>query len=222
MDSAGGHDLGEWQREHWTRTYGAHPDMYGLGASESARRALALFAAEQVQDVLELGAGQGRDTLPFLHAGLRVTALELTDIGITAIGRRAAADHLDDRLDALVRDVREPLPAPAASMDAVYSHMLLCMAFRTRELHAIAGEIRRVLRPGGLHVYTVRHTGDPHYRAGTSHGDNIWEHGGFAVHFFDDHLVDQLATGMDILDRTELAEGDLPRRLWQVTLRKVR
>ncbi|MCX4977862.1 hypothetical protein [Streptomyces sp. NBC_00620] len=44
----------------------------------------------------------------------------------------------------------------------------------------------RVLRPGGLHVYTVRHIGDaPPIGVGISHGDNIYEHGGFAVHFFD-------------------------------------
>ncbi|WP_327316210.1 class I SAM-dependent methyltransferase [Streptomyces sp. NBC_01235] len=69
-------------------------------------------------------------------------------------------------------------------MDAVSAHVLLCMALSTQEIHALVAEVRRVLRPGGAFVYTVRHTGDAPYRAGTGHGDDIWEHGRFAVHFF--------------------------------------
>ena len=59
--------------------------------------------------------------------------------------------------------------------------MLLCMALSTNEIRALVGEIARVLRPGGTFVYTVRHTGDAHYGAGTGHGDDIYEHGGVAV-----------------------------------------
>jgi SAM-dependent methyltransferase len=86
-----------------------------------------------------------------------------------------------------------------------------------REIHAAVGEIRRVLRPGGVLVYTVRHTGDAHYGAGTAHGDDIYEHGGFAVHFFDRDLVDALADGWTLNEVHAFEEGDLPRRLWRVT-----
>jgi hypothetical protein len=41
-------------------------------------------------------------------------------------------------------------------VDAVFAHMLLCMALSTQEIHALVSEIRRVLRPGGTFVYTVR------------------------------------------------------------------
>ncbi|MFE0173315.1 methyltransferase domain-containing protein [Streptomyces sp. NPDC059002] len=49
-----------------------------------------------------------------------------------------------------------------ASADAVFAHMLLCMALSAKEIHAAVGEVRQVLRPGGIFVYTVRHTGDAH------------------------------------------------------------
>jgi SAM-dependent methyltransferase len=92
-------------------------------------------------------------------------------------------------------DVREPLPFPDATFDGVYAHMLLCMALPTSQIHALVGEVRRVLRPGGMFTYTVRHTGDAHYGTGTRRGDDIYEHGGFAVHFFSRSLVDALAEG---------------------------
>ncbi|HWE89842.1 MAG TPA: class I SAM-dependent methyltransferase [Pseudonocardiaceae bacterium] len=213
-------DLIAAQRGHWQRTYRAHPEMYGLDASDPAQHAIKLCQDEELRHVLELGAGQGRDTLAFLRAGRTVTALDFAPDGVAAIRDQATAAGLHARLDARVHDAREPLPLPDSSVDAVYSHMLLCMAFTTTELDGIASEIRRVLRPGGWHVYTVRHTGDAHYRAGTPHGDNRWENGGFVVHFFDRALVDRLAAGLRLTEIAEFEEGELPRRLWRITLRK--
>ncbi|MGW6612004.1 methyltransferase domain-containing protein [Streptomyces erythrochromogenes] len=113
--------------------------------------------------------------------------------------------------------MREPLPLADASVDGVFAHMLLCMALSTEEVHALVAEVRRVLRPGGAFVYTVRHTGDAHYRAGIGHGDDIWEHGGFAVHFFPRDLVDALAEGWSLEEVHPFEEGGLPRRLWRIT-----
>ena len=63
----------------------------------------------------------------------------------------------------------------------------------------------------------VRHPGDAHYGIGISHGDDVFEHGGVAVHYFTRHLVDTLAEGRQLADCTSLVEGDLPRRLWRIT-----
>jgi ubiquinone/menaquinone biosynthesis C-methylase UbiE len=175
---------------------------------------------EAVDDVVELGAGQGRDTVAFLEAGLRVTAVDHAADGLLSLRKTAKRFGLAERLTTLVHDVREPLPLSDMSTDAVYSHMLFNMALSTLELESLASEVQRVLRPGGLHVYTVRHIGDSHHGAGVSHGEAMFENGGFIVHFFDRPLVDRLATGFTVLELTEFEEGDLPRKLWRITLRK--
>ncbi len=194
--------------------------MYGTGPSEPGRYAVELFSAQNVRDVAELGAGQGRDSLAFLRAGMRVTALDYADEGLADLREAAAAAGVGDRLTTIVSDAREPLPLPDSSMDAVYSHMLFNMALSTLELEQLTAEIHRVIRPGGWHVYTVRHVGDAHYRVGTDHGDDMFENGGFIVHFFDQDLVDRLAGGFDTTDRTSFEEGALPRRLWRITQRR--
>ncbi|WSQ55867.1 hypothetical protein OG507_01460 [Streptomyces sp. NBC_01217] len=74
------------------------------------------------------------------------------------------------------------------------------MALSTQDIHALVAEVCRVLRPGGVLVHTVRHTGDAHYGAGTAHGDDIYEHGGCAVHFIPRRLVDPLADGWTLDD----------------------
>jgi SAM-dependent methyltransferase len=201
------------QRAHWQRMFAEHPNMLGE-QSQSGRYAVDLFSREGVHDVLELGAGQGRDTVGFLGAGFEVTGLDYAGDALSVLDDRAIG------LRVVVHDVRRPLPFADATFDAVYSHMLFNMALTTPELERLAFEVRRVLRPKGLHVYTVRHVGDEHYGTGIARGDGMYEHGGFIVHFFDRSLVERLAAGFSTPEIVEFEEGDLPRKLWQITLRK--
>ena len=207
------------QREHWEITLSANPEMFGAEPSDSGRYAIKRFANDGVTHVLELGAGQGRDSIGFLRAGFKVHAIDYADDAVSSIAV-AAGPALVDRLTTSVHDVREPLLFPDDSFDACYSHMLFTMALSTLELKALAREIRRVLRPGGLCIYTVRHIGDAHYGTGRSLGDGLFENGGFVVHFFDRSLVNDLAVGFVVEEVTEFEEGGLPRKLWRVTERK--
>ncbi|MEV2255937.1 class I SAM-dependent methyltransferase [Streptomyces sp. NPDC050147] len=210
-------ELAENQRRHWQDTYTAHPGMYGEEPSAAAVHTSRVFRAAGARNVLELGAGHGRDALYFAARGFTVQAADFSGTGLEELRRAARTRGLEDRVTAVVHDVREPLPLADASVDAVFAHMLLCMALSTKEILAAVDEIGRVLRPGGTFVYTVRHTGDAHYGTGVAHGDGIFEHGGFAVRFFDRDLVDALAGGWRLQEVHPFEEGELPRRLWRVT-----
>jgi SAM-dependent methyltransferase len=208
------------QRARWNSTFAARADFLGAEPSEPGRAALARFRADGVQHLLELGPGQGRDTLLFAAAGLSVTALDFAAPGLEQIATKAAKAGVADRVRTIVGDVRDRLPVADASVDAVYAHMLLCMSLTTAEVDDLTREVGRVLRAGGLFAYTVRNTSDAHYGAGIDHGDDRWEMGGFVVHFFDRALVDRLAVGFELMDVADHVEGRLPRRLYGVTMRK--
>jgi SAM-dependent methyltransferase len=147
--------------------------------------------------------------------------LDYAESGVKVIARKAEALGLSRAVIAIRHDVRNPIPFDDASFDACYSHMLFCMALSTPELERLSQEVWRVLKPGGLNIYTVRHTGDPQYATGIARGDDMYESsGGFTVHFFSRDKVEHLARGFDILNIEEFEEGALPRKLFQVTLRK--
>ena len=207
------------QQQHWAATFDAHTDMYGTDPSAPGIAAAEIFAAAGQRKVLELGAGQGRDTLYLGRCGMQVTALDYAAGTVETLSAKAQQAGLVDMVSVAQHDIRQPLPLPDASFDASYSHMLFSMALTTIELERLAGELRRVLRPGGLVVYTARTTADAHFGAGTPRGDDMYEHGGFIVHFFDRPLIERLATGFELVDVADFTEGDLPRRLARVTMR---
>jgi SAM-dependent methyltransferase len=145
-------DLADTQQEHWQRTYGAHPGMYGQEPSTPAVHATEVFHANGAKNVLELGAGYGRDALYFAHEGFTVQATDFSATGLEQLKGAAQSQGLATRVTTAVHDVREPLPLPDASVDAIYAHMLLCMALSTQEIHALVRDVRRVLRRGGVFI----------------------------------------------------------------------
>jgi SAM-dependent methyltransferase len=194
--------------------------MFGSEPSGPAVKAAELFEREGRRKLLELGSGQGRDTLFFARRGFQVTAADYSQAAVETIVSKAHSAGVSDLIAAVRQDVREPLQFPDESFDACYSHMLFCTALTTTELERLSREVWRILRPGGLNVYTVRHTGDPHCGTGVHRGEDMWEVGGFIVHFFNREKVTHLAKGFEIVSIDEFEEGSLPRKLLRVTLRK--
>lgn len=210
------------QQQRWDETFGTKPDRFGQAPSHPAAVAVHAFCAQlpAVQTILELGGGQGRDTEFFAQRGFRVTALDYSPAALRALRVRLEATGLATAVEMVQHDVRQRLPFADATFDACYSHMLYCMALTQGELESLSHEVHRVLRPGGLHIYTVRNTQDPDFAKGLHHGEKLYEDEGFIVHFFDRELVDHLAKGFELLNLEEFEEGPLPRRLYLVTLRR--
>lgn len=208
------------QQRQWEEVFAEEPDLYGTEPSVPARKAAGLFARGEESRILELGGGQGRDSLYFAGQGFRVHVLDYAAKGLEAIRAKAEASGLAARVATACHDIRLPLPFGDNAFDGCYSHMLYCMALTTAELVDLSGEVLRVLKPGGYHVFTVRNTSDAHFGKGIHRGEDIYEMGGFAVHFFSREKVHHLSAGFDVVAVEEFTEGALPRVLFQVTLRK--
>jgi len=172
------------QCSHWEESFNNNSEMFGTNSSLPAQKAVEIFKEKGVKKVLELGGGQGRDTIYFAQNGLQVDVLEYTYIGVETIKKKSKELGLSQLINPIQHDVRTPFPFDDDSFDAIYSHMLYCMAFTTKELEFITKESRRVLKPEGFNTYTVRNTDDEHFGQGIHRGEDMYEVGGFIVHFF--------------------------------------
>ena len=195
--------------------------MFGLTPSLSAKKSLKLFKKKKIYKIVEIGAGLGRDTIFFAKNSICTTALDYSSLGIKAINQKANKENLSNYISTKLFDVREKLPFKDNSIEACYSHMLYCMALTTNDLKKLNNEIKRILKPRGINIYTVRHINDGDFENGIHRGEDLYENDGFIVHFFSEDKVKKLSKGFKLIDVEKFEEGKFPRKLFIVKNRKI-
>jgi len=196
--------------------------MFGLEPSIAAKKTLVLFKEKNIKKIVELGAGLGRDTIFFANNSIHVEALDYSSSAIKIINEKAKKNNLLNLISAKNFDIREKLPFDDNSIEACFSHMLYCMALSDLDLENLNNEIYRVLKPEGLNIYTVRHTGDSDYKNGVHIGEDLYQNDGFIVHFFSKDKINQISKGFQVLEVENFEEGKFPRKLFKVILKKVK
>ena len=208
------------QSQHWEKSFSNKPEMFGIEPSLSAKKALKLFQKKKIDKIIEIGAGLGRDTIFFAKNSIHITALDYSGSGIKVINQKAKQDNLSNYISTKIFDVREKLPFEDNSIQACYSHMLYCMALTTRDLEKLNNEILRILKPGGINIYTVRHTNDGDFKNGIHIGEDLYENDGFIVHYFSEDKINYLLNGFENISLQKFEEGNFPRRLFFVVNQK--
>jgi len=205
------------QSQHWDKSFSNKPGMFGDKPSIAAIKSLNFFKNKKI---IELGAGLGRDTIFFAQNSIQVEALDYSQKAIEIINNKSKKLNLTQFIKTKILDVREKLPFDNNTVDGCFSHMLYCMALSNHDLKNLNEEILRILKPGGINIYTVRNTDDGDYKNGNYIGEDLYENDGFIVHFFSKEKINQLSKGFEILDINKFEEGKFPRKLFKVTLKK--
>ena len=208
------------QSKYWEKNFLSKPRLFGLEPSEAAINTLKTLKEQNIKKVVELGAGLGRDTIFFAKNSIRVSALDYSSTAIKIINKKVLENKLSNFVSSKIFDVRKKLPFDDNSVEAFFSHMLYCMALTTVELKYLNSEICRILKPGGINIYTVRHTGDGDYKNGMHIGENLYENDGFIVHFFSEEKVRTITNGFKLTSIERFEEGKFPRKLFRVILKK--
>jgi tellurite methyltransferase len=137
-------------RSPWAREYSRTPKRYiwGTEPSSFARQVARLLTPGA--RVLDLGCGEGRDSVFFATEGFEVVGVDLSRAGI-AKGRRLA-DARGVRARWLIGDMTRLRDAGA--FDLVYSCGAIHYVPRPRR-ERLFPRLRSLTRPGGLHALVV-------------------------------------------------------------------
>jgi len=209
------------QSQYWETNFSSKPEMFGLEPSIPAVKATKFFKENNIKNIVELGAGLGRDTIYFAQNSIKVQALDYSKTAIESITDKAEKLNLAEFIKSKFFDVRKKLPFEDNSIEGCFSHMLYCMALSNSDLENLNNEIYRILKSGGINIYTARHTDDGDYKNGIHRGEDLYENDGFIVHFFSKEKVNQLSKGFEVLDIEKFEEGKFPRKLFLVKNKKI-
>jgi SAM-dependent methyltransferase len=173
---------------------------------EERNRFLRLLKRERVQQLLEIGAGTGQDSLFFQENGLRVTCIDLSPEMVEICREKG--------LDAHEMDVYQ-LRFPDGRFDAVWTINCL-LHVPKRDLDGVLAEIRRVLKPGGFFYWGVY--------GGWEH-EGVWEEDSYRpkrfFSFFEDEAIRKKArTFFEVIDFRPVECGRGSLHFQALTLRK--
>ena len=208
------------QSQHWESNFSSKPEMFGFEPSYSAKKALKTFKKNKITNIIELGAGLGRDTIFFAQNGIYVHAIDYSLSATNIIKKRSKENNLDALIKVENYDIRKKLNCDNENFQACYSHMLFCMALTNQDLKDLNQEIFRVLKKDGFNIYTVRNHMDGDFKKGTHRGEDMYEMNGFIVHYFSENKIKSLLNGFTNISIENFDEGSFPRKLSLVINKK--
>ena len=208
------------QSQHWESNFSSKPEMFGFEPSYSAKKALETFKKNNITNIIELGAGLGRDTIFFAQNGIYVHAIDYSLSATNIIKKRSKENNLDDFIKVENYDIRKKLNCDNENFQACYSHMLFCMALTNQDLKDLNQEIFRILKKDGFNIYTVRNHTDGDFKKGTHRGEDMYEMNGFIVHYFSENKIKSLLNGFTNISIENFDEGSFPRKLSLVINKK--
>jgi 2-polyprenyl-3-methyl-5-hydroxy-6-metoxy-1,4-benzoquinol methylase len=98
------------------------------------------------KELLDYGCGKGEESVYFARLGARVTAIDISEVGISMLKKRAKRHKLDIRTFEMRCD---PTSLPASSFDRIHGLGILHHVGTEVGL----AEVWRLLRPGGVGVF---------------------------------------------------------------------
>jgi len=171
---------------------------------------------ETGQLLLDMGCGEGRHSIgALLETPANVIGLDLSFEDLNTAKSRLNDFDLSgcDTFCAFGVGNIKNIPIENSSLDAVVCSEVLEHVDSPKES---IQELVRVLKPGGINIYTVRHTDDGDYENGIFRGEDLYENDGFIVHYFSKEKIYSLLNGFSNILIENFDEGSFPRKLFYV------
>jgi SAM-dependent methyltransferase len=164
--------------------------------------------------ILELGCGNGWDTIDLLSIGCKVIATDISPSNLSSCTKSVPEASL------VQLDNGKPLPFATASIDVIVASLSLHYFTWTVTLQ-IASELRRCLRANGLLLVRFNSTHDYNYGASTTEAPiepNLYFLGTMTKRFFDEESVRTFLQGWDIqfLEENVIHRYEKPKSVWEV------
>ncbi len=161
-------DNSNYWKDQWYKHPHSKPNLFALQAYK-------LIEPRYFKTLLDLGCGDGEDSIFFSNKGLGVTAVDFSESGIDLLQKKSK------KIKCLLSDIRK-INLPESSFDIVYSHLGLHY-FTNKETDKIFEKIYKILSPGGLLFIKCKSVSDPLFGKGRKIEEDMFD-SDHVRHFF--------------------------------------
>ena len=212
------------QSNYWEANFSKKPFDVWINTKHSLQLypLLKKFEDDNIIEIIELGAGLGRDTVFFAKNKIKVEALDYSSTAIKTIEEKAKDNNLSKLISTKHFDIRNKLPYEDNSINGIFSHMLYCMALTDTDIKKLNDEILRVFKTWWYkYLLPLEILAMVIIRKGYHRGKDMYENDGFIINFFSEKKVNSLLEGFKNLSTTNFEEGNFPRKLFLIQNKKI-
>ena len=185
------------QLSHWNNAH-ANQQLHKHSAHETDFARYINTGIPPLASILELGCGEGNDSIYFAEQGHAITATDFSNTVLEQNNDRLTHPNLTFS----IQDISQPLQFDNASFDVIYARLSLHY-FTNETTASIFREIARVLKPGGMLCFMCKSTADHLHGQGQEIERNMYELEGHVRHFFSKEYA------MKLLHEARLNEEDI-------------
>lgn len=147
-----------------------------------------MIKAKNCRSLLDLGYGNGRDSIYFANKVLKVTAVDFSKSGIEKLKTRQ--NRIKNRINCILKDIRN-INFPENSFDVIYAHLSLHY-FDDKTTSKIFDNLYKVLKKGGLIFVKCKSTDDALFGKGKKVGENMYKKGHVRHFFTKEYMTEKL------------------------------
>jgi len=158
--------------------------------------------------LLDLGCGQGQDSIFFTDNGFQVTAMDWSKEALSSI--------VDKRIKKVCQDMRNLSIFKPKTFDVVYCVFSIHF-FRREEAQKIIDQIQHVLKPDGVLALIAKSTEDKYYGKGQQITQHMFIYSNVLRHFFAEKELKEMLKNFKIIScEEEKHERDGIASYWKV------
>ncbi len=167
---------------YWNNLY-SKDDYFGTGQTILADFAKIIIEKNNISTLLELGCGQGRDSIFFTNLVSNVTSVDISENAINFVKKIKNERNLTN-LDLFVHDIKKPLTFLDKSFDMVYSNLAL-QFFDINQLNEIFSNISKIMSNDSFFMFSTKKPGDKYFNFGKKISENSFEYKDITRYFFE-------------------------------------
>src|SRR3989338_1961400 len=169
--------------------------------TEFAKQCAEFLKNKSSKTLLDLGCGDGRDSIFFAKRGYEVTAADVSPIALQIVQKKIQEEKIKN-----IKQDLQNLQFPENSFDVIYAHLSLHY-FLDEQTEQIFNMLYQTLKQDGFLFIKCKSTEDEEYGKGKEVEKNVFmTEENYVRHFFDEEYMKQKLSNFKII-KTEKTKG---------------